>query len=105
MSTHKHTPGPWKATISKSRIDGVAVVFRIDCAKRISIVGGQSQEHLGRDGVHEEECRANAQLIAAAPELLEALQIARDYAAFANAEPDDLALIDAALTKATGGAA
>lgn len=34
--------------------------------------------------------------------LLEALKIAREFAAYAQAEPDDLALIDAAIAKATG---
>lgn len=86
MSAVKHTPGPWVATpdplgcetdwmvgASDGHPDGVAV-----CNKR------------------------DARLIAAAPELLEALQIARDFAAYAQAEPADLALIDAAIAKATG---
>lgn len=43
-----------------------------------------------------------AHLLKAAPDLYEALEIARDYAAYAQAEPADLALIDAALARATG---
>ena len=44
----------------------------------------------------------NARLISAAPDLLEALLVARDYTAYAQAEPADMALIDAALAKALG---
>jgi hypothetical protein len=36
--------------------------------------------------------------------LVEALQIARDYAAYVQGEPDDLALMDAALAPFTTGA-
>ena len=54
----------------------------------------------------------NAHLIAAAPELLEALKVAREYAAMTEVHhfnfavvKADLGAIDAAIAKATGGAA
>lgn len=66
MSAHKHTPGPWCVegvgigALVRARINGVIVAVR----HRLS-----AQEH-----------EANARLIAAAPELLEALREAVDLA-------------------------
>jgi hypothetical protein len=62
----KHTPGPWIAvgTYVEHPNDKKADICTCDTA----LIG---QGHLGRS--YEEEC-ANARLIAAAPELLEALQ-------------------------------
>jgi hypothetical protein len=76
----KHTPGPWELTVSGTHCDGVNVQFRIDTESRINIASGQSQEHLGSNfGVFEEECIANGRLIAAAPDLLEALRLAHQF--------------------------
>jgi len=67
MSTAKHTPGPWHVrtldcslgTIDASNDNSVAQAFEVSVDDR-------------RAGHHER--KANALLIAAAPELLEALQ-------------------------------
>lgn len=72
-----HTPGPWLLTVERSNCSGVNITFRIDTPTAISLCSGQSQEHIAMtnsSAVLEDECRANGELIAAAPELLEALQ-------------------------------
>lgn len=66
MSAAKHTPGPWWATESGIRDRGGYI-----CHTR------PAQRYLGQDERFEKETKeraANKQLIAAAPELLEALQ-------------------------------
>ena len=70
----KHTAGPWRLSTRKPDLDGVNVCFEIDADNRINIASGQSQEHIGPDSICEDECVANARIIAAAPELLEALR-------------------------------
>jgi len=61
MSQTAHTPGPWTASFPVIR-DQKSLHILADCSPR--------------DGAHasEEECRANARLIAAAPDLEEALE-------------------------------
>lgn len=72
----KHTPGPWIPEIEPTNTEGVNVRFSVNSKEKLHICSGQSQEHLGEDhGIHEDESRANARLIAAAPELLEALKL------------------------------
>jgi hypothetical protein len=79
----KHTPGPWSVTLL---FDGDIRIKNID--------NGLNQNNLMRE--------ATARLIAAAPDLLEALQ---------NLENDDgsiphhaWAVVQTAIAKATGGA-
>jgi hypothetical protein len=74
----KHTPGPWRLTLEPTELPGVNVRFCIDTDYAINIAGGQSQEHLedASGAIFEQECRANARLIAAAPDLLAALKLA-----------------------------
>jgi hypothetical protein len=76
----RHTPGPWRLTLEPTELPGVNVRFCIDTDYAINIAGGQSQEHLGdaSGAIFEEECRANARLIAAAPDLLAALRAMLD---------------------------
>lgn len=69
----KHTPGPWRALSEECdkpyiRIRGTKLGGRYKVANVLTPV---------YDGVHQreaEETRANARLIAAAPEMLEALE-------------------------------
>jgi hypothetical protein len=68
----KHTPGPWILNTEPTSCEGVNVRFDVSSNRRVSIASGQSQEHMS--GIDEEECKANARLIAAAPCLLSSLQ-------------------------------
>lgn len=92
----KFTPGPWFT--KREGWSTVYVEARID--------GGMIQEvaACGPTDAGQDQQQANARLIAAAPDLYEALEIAREYALFVSAETDDLARIDAALAKARGEA-
>lgn len=75
MST-KHTPGPWVLEIRKGmgEASSEATVAEIGTSGeyRGGIAYAQSAEHI--DGIGRDELIANAHLIAAAPELLEALK-------------------------------
>ena len=102
MSEAKHTPGPWEASGNLVR----SPMHQPEGLPR----GVQIVEC--RDGYflpHTEEAKANARLIAAAPELLEALERLAD--AYERLKPPGYPLSDrekqarAAIAKATGGAA
>lgn len=74
--TSKHTPGPWQSFIwDDSKPDTITVGASRLCSNN----GGRTKDHLfdidcsGPDYV-KEEMKANAYLIAAAPEMLEALE-------------------------------
>ena len=97
MTTHKHTPGDWQLG------DFVWHTFE---------GGGQRLQELTCDSMtlaliveddHDAECPANAALIAAAPELLAALEAA--VRVLENECPDwgGVKLGRAAIAKATGG--
>ena len=98
----KHTPGPWVVD------PAVRQGFTVYAPKEGFIVGTQDEE--GRFGAI--ESKANARLIAAAPDLLEALQdvcarlLYRGVSTNAG-HPDRTALevARAAIAKATGGEA
>lgn len=72
MVDAKHTPGPWR-TYSARGSDGEHCYWGIDPEGdyRGTIGSSHDAEHIG--GITKEESEANARLIAAAPELLEAL--------------------------------
>lgn len=100
--SQKHTPGPWIAThiIGSWWIeDDDPTAF---CRRRIAIVD---------DGAGIESPDANARLIAAAPELLAALEAAREFIIDGMAMgfigmPEDetvLEVIEKAIRKAKGG--
>lgn len=98
--TTQHTPGPW--TIRPYNFDAVRDaqgIFSAGC--RIPICHSIMGNDLG-------QADANARLIAAAPELLAALQRALDAIEYYHARegsPDTLADARAAIARATGGAA
>jgi hypothetical protein len=58
---NKHTPGPWSLTKSGVSVDAGKIRIRMEA-------GGQT-----------DEIKANARLIAAAPDLLDELRIMRDW--------------------------
>ena len=75
MST-KHTPGPWVLKIRPAEHDNNITVAEIEQPRLVKYRGGiarlQSAEHI--DGIAKDELIANARLIAAAPDMLEALK-------------------------------
>lgn len=74
MSDTKHTPGPWKYTQTKTGCD-----YGISAPGCSNVLAEVYEEFIGR-GVYEPlEARANARLIAAAPELLAALEKCMEY--------------------------
>jgi len=83
---NKHTPGPWKAYKNGNVViigGGCVATVHKYCAGRASVIPGVPMD------VHEEEVEANAKLISAAPELLEALQclmsrVAKDAESYAQ---------------------
>lgn len=91
----KHTLGPWKVD---SRIaivgdlysrQGQHALYCADITREsggLSICGIQSQDHCD-SGITRDEAAANARLIAAAPELVEALE---RFCQIASGEPFDL---------------
>ncbi len=64
----KHTPGPWGVFCKEVRFPGVEAEH-----KSIVIYGNDGEKDQGVRGDTQEEALANAKLIAAVPELLEAL--------------------------------
>ena len=105
MSESKHTKGPWFG----SREKPVFVPLKAISCERLGFSIGWVNGH------REEEAAANARLIAAAPELLEALKIAQQFMSIASdwnideAEIDGemrstydwLEIVNAAIAKAT----
>ena len=103
----QHTPGPWRLTLEPTELPGVNVRFCIDTDYAINIAGGQSQEHLGgaSGAIFEEECRANARLMAAAPNLLAVLQELEESADYWSEYDVPLGIVErirAAIALATG---
>ncbi len=102
-----HTPGPWKVGNGDIFADGNETSDFDDiviCA--IGQSGGGRSHEYAVVKAHKPEGRANARLIAAAPELLEALKEIRrvgdDKMAFASEWAAAVAKADAAISKAEG---
>lgn len=107
MSERKWTPGKW----SVYEVERETYWPGIDAGRTSIVVWGDQQENNGVQGDTLEEAKANAQLIAAAPDLYEALEQARDTilelinARNSEAEGSDedwVGGINAALSKARG---
>lgn len=81
----EHTPGPWFVA---SRSAGAHVN-----ADKSEVAWLRSYM-----GVQDEQIEANARLIAAAPDLLAALKLAKDHS---ELEDEVLDIVDAAISKAT----
>ena len=101
----KHTPGPWHPGIG----NGEGFIFAGNGRMKLNRNGGTTLYSVCRPttGYDTAEDDANAQLIAAAPDLLLQLQIAAKRIGLANAEGDPIlsAWIDdarAAIDKAEG---
>ncbi len=85
-----YTPGPWRANGSSVVASPDTFRFLFDCKPLRMTLGV-------------EECQANARLIAAAPDLLEALEHVRDTPEFAYLYPGTKDEILRAITKALCG--
>lgn len=91
MSAPMHTPGPWVSDRG---------VFIKAAGNGVKIATMRLSDGRGKDGREEREIDlANARLIAAAPELLEALE---RLAANCTADEPALKAADAAIAKARG---
>ncbi|MGZ5077015.1 MAG: hypothetical protein ACXV9R_10365 [Methylobacter sp.] len=113
--TEKHTPGPWEIVYrdddhcmcmtviaAKGSMGNTRNVMRLrddpNQANVIAITFHQLIPWSGQDAFNNDQSKANDRLIAAAPELLEALRYARR---FVN-ESCDIHFIDQIIAKATG---
>lgn len=70
----KHTPGPWNVMEPAANEDGIAVVGGGQPLSSEEGMVAWCQRYMHTDG-HDTENMANARLIAAAPELLEACKV------------------------------
>lgn len=107
MKTKKnsmHTPGPW--TVKPRERDGHADTIIAPNGRAFVQVGTHEAEEQVLDYPHENTQTANARLIAAAPELLEALKVAlyelEEIAERPNARRYAAEASRAALAKAEG---
>lgn len=92
---HNHTPGPWTIRGSVHPVgndeDGIHDLYCADVIPphderwRGTVCGIQSADHI--DGISKEEAEANARLIAAAPDLLQALLDALPFVEDAESDP------------------
>lgn len=101
MSASTHSPAPWSVAERPCSVEGVSIAWSIFSRERSCIADGQAQEHLGDTGIHEEECRANAHLMSAAPDMLAALQALDQH----GHTPMVWEQAKRAMAKAVGGAA
>jgi hypothetical protein len=96
-----HTPGPWTHD-DEGSIENLEL-----CPSLIAIINGEAQDYgYWRENI--EEWKDNARLIAAAPDLLEALQAILKHPhvqAYLPYDPTDPVFLGAvkAIKKATGG--
>lgn len=80
----KHTPGPWIADIDAHYADGLPLtILSATSGDGIAGVAGHAAPD-GDDGGATDKTYANARLIAAAPELLDALALALPYVEMAE---------------------
>ena len=100
-----HTPGPWAIV---DRDDSLVIKTESQAktkygASRYACLGGFDRH----DDKQYAEAKANARLIAAAPDLLDALSVLVELVSFQICGDDHPAIINAraAIAKATGGAA
>lgn len=103
MTQAKHTQGPWRLSpFSSNEIISGKIATTENMGKPIAVVNGWNNASLPE----KEEYRANAHLIAAAPELLEALEHAAFHLERLGYEEEEpgMTKIRAAIAKARGGA-
>lgn len=94
MSYTKHTPGPWQNTLTGIKANG-KLIAQAWCDETNNSFGNHP-------AVTYSEMKANNYLIAAAPDMLEALQIALKESEQGIYKPSTIKLIESAIAKATG---
>jgi hypothetical protein len=107
MSAPKHTPGPWNLGSSNVPVSLLSVHASIAGSKHSTIARLSLPKKVG---IGYDEAEANARLIAAAPELLEALKACLHcFDEMTGRKPafveDSIAMGNEAVAKATGGEA
>lgn len=108
MTEAKHTPGPWHLEEMGYNSSSYYIRGSSESGDRLTI-GKGAVAHIPRSTVNPME--ANARLIAAAPELLEALkamleaEYAHEWEDYSSEELTVLEKAHAAIAKAEGGAA
>ena len=102
MTDTQHTPGPWIACGWKRLTVNAGPEGRFEDQSTIVLMPGARHEREITSGTQLQEMQANARLIAAAPELLTALQAVADYWAGGDVPADIDAAIRAAIARATG---
>ena len=104
MSKKAHTPGPWHRNIKPAR--KYPTVWAGRNTHIAAVVAGAPHGSGNGETMSDEEMEANIDLIAAAPEMLEALErllAAADMTTFSDQFPQECENARAALSKATGG--
>jgi hypothetical protein len=95
MSEIKHTVGPWGLSSQSPTI-----IKQYDSLGETNVIVGSASAYSGSPFFpSDDEAHLNARLMAAAPDLLEALKYARRMV---KASECDIAFINAAIAKATG---
>lgn len=104
MTQTRHTPGPYRVTPRRDDESALEILADETCVATVPIWWGPDED----DDALEAEARANAALLAAAPEMLAALELCADVLS-ELARLDDgtpsisaLTLTRAAISKATG---
>ncbi|WP_299941135.1 hypothetical protein [uncultured Nitratireductor sp.] len=105
MSKKAHTPGPWHRNIKPAR--RYPTVWAGRNTHIAAVVAGAPYGSGNGETMSDEEMEANIDLIAAAPDLLEALENmlrVAEMTIFFDHFPVECEIARAALSKATGGA-
>ena len=90
---NKHTPGPWTAIEGRHNSD-------VEAANHWGSIVDSDDFCIAAIWADAPNTEANAELLAAAPDLLEAL---KDVAAFGTLRPRLVSVVRAAIAKAEGG--
>lgn len=104
-SHHGHTPGPW--TLKREGLDGEDYIITSQETGQHVLCGGISRDY-EKSGPDWMRCMSDARLIAAAPELLEALALAERFMCGFEGDPmqaeieGSLRQMRTAIAKATG---
>lgn len=106
MTASKHTPGPWHMD-PEEITSGFRIVPKIGDRGLAVAIQRDAAPAIPGSGIDRATAEANARLIAAAPELLEALEEMVKAGEFEDWDGrcDCIAVARAAIAKATGGAA